>query len=444
MKFTDQMKTFGFHQAMKYLEKDPETNIPKLLDFTEHILPKNQFMSQRKAFHRLIDEKNNWYQLILKLYDLDPGVRTSFFRNFILNENVFGWSEQEKYRQNYQCNIPWAILLDPTSACNLHCTGCWSAEYGSKLNLSYETIDSIISQGKELGVYLYIYTGGEPLVRRNDILSLCEKHSDCTFLCFTNATLIDESFCQEMLRVKNFIPAVSVEGFEEATDARRGKGTYSKVVNAMWLMKERHLPFGISCCCTSANTETICSEAFFDQMVDWGALFCWFFTFMPVGTDTPTDLIPTAAQREHMYRFITSMRSEKPLFTMDFWGDSKYVGGCIAGGRRYLHINAAGDVEPCVFIHYSNANIHETTLLDALRSPIFMKYHENQPFNENLLRPCPVLDNPGKLAEMVAETEAKSTDLIHQEDACDLCAKCIPTAESWAPVAERLWEEFLS
>lgn len=107
-------------------------------------------------------------------------------------------------REKYRCNIPWAILLDPTSACNLHCTGCWAAEYGHKLNLSYDEIDSIIRQGKELGVHIYIYTGGEPLVRKHDLIKLCEAHPDCAFLCFTNATLIDEEFCQEMIRVKNF------------------------------------------------------------------------------------------------------------------------------------------------------------------------------------------------------------------------------------------------
>ena len=441
MKFTDQMKVFGFNQAMKYLEKDPEVNIPKLMDLADRFMPKDLFPAQRKAFHNAITEKNCWYDLIMKVYDLDHGARAAFFQNFILNSAVFSWPEQEKNREKYGCNIPWAILLDPTSACNLHCTGCWAAEYGNTLNLSFETIDSIIAQGKELGVFMYIYTGGEPLVRKKDVIRLCEKHSDCLFLSFTNATLIDEDFCKEMLRVKNFIPAISVEGFEEATDARRGKGTYASVVKAMELLKAHKLPFGISCCCTSENMESICSEAFIDQMVNWGALFCWFFTFMPVGVDAPVELIPSAAQREHLYRFVRDMRSEKPIFTMDFWGDSEYVGGCIAGGRRYLHINAAGDVEPCVFIHYSNVNIHDTSLLDALRSPIFMEYHNNQPFNGNLLRPCPVLDNPGRLAEMVDRAGAKSTDLQHKEDAGDLCDKCVPTAEAWAPVADRLWGE---
>ncbi|MDO4689662.1 MAG: radical SAM protein, partial [Plesiomonas sp.] len=154
------------------------------------------------------------------LKQTDPEVLKATFENFFVNANIIGWPVQEQYRQKYGCNIPWAILLDPTSACNLHCTGCWAAEYGNRLNLTVEEIDSIITQGKQLGVYMYIYTGGEPLVRKRDLMALCRKHSDCQFLSFTNATLIDEAFAKEMLEVKNFIPAISVEGFEEATDGR--------------------------------------------------------------------------------------------------------------------------------------------------------------------------------------------------------------------------------
>lgn len=155
---------------------------------------------------------------------------------------------RKKNREKYQCNIPWAILLDPTSACNLHCTGCWAAEYGYKQNLSFEDIDSIVTQGKALGTHIYIYTGGEPLVRKRDLIRICEKHQDCAFLCFTNSTLIDEAFCDDMIRVGNFVPAISAEGNEHTTDARRGEGTYAKIEHAMKLLRERDLPFGISTC----------------------------------------------------------------------------------------------------------------------------------------------------------------------------------------------------
>ena len=137
---------------------------------------------------------------------------------------------------------------------------------------------------------------------------------------------------------------------------------------------------------------------------------------MPVGQGAVPALLPTPQQRTEMYQRIRAFRSSKPIFSMEFQNDAEYVGGCIAGGRRYMHINARGDVEPCVFIHYSNVNIRTCSLLDALKSPIFLAYHDNQPFNENMLRPCPMLENPERLRAMVKETGAKSTDYEAPED----------------------------
>ena len=445
MNITDKTKNAAlglvFSQAMDYLEKDPETNIPKLMDMVDKLMPAGWYASQRTAIHRAIEEKGNWYQLILKLYELDAGVRKTFFQNFILNASLFGSATQDETAAREGCNVPWAILLDPTSACNMHCTGCWAAEYGNRLNLTLEELDSIVTQGKRLGTYMYIFTGGEPLVRKKDVIALCEKHADCEFLSFTNGTLIDEAFCQEMLRVKNFVPAISLEGFEQANDGRRGAGVYRKVQNAMALLKRHGLPFGLSTCYTSANWQDVSSEAYFDQIIDAGALFIWFFHYMPVGNGAVSALLPSPAQRAEMYRRIRAFRQTKPIFSMDFQNDAEYVGGCIAGGRRYLHINARGDVEPCVFIHYSNANIRDCSLLDALKSPLFMAYHDGQPFNENMLRPCPMLENPEKLREMVARTGARSTDPESPESAEHLCAKCDPYAANWTPAADRLWEE---
>ena len=441
MKATDHVKRTAYNKAVDYLLEDPVSHVRKIMDLLDKAAPDDLFPSQRKAFRTAIDSQNNWYQLIMKVLDLNPAVRDALLRTFIVDANLMAWPEQEKNRVKHGCNIPWAVLMDPTSACNLHCTGCWAAEYGHNLNLSYDELDAIIRQGKELGTHVYIYTGGEPLVRKRDLIRLCEAHPDCAFLSFTNGTLIDEEFCQEMIRVKNFVPAISVEGFEAATDGRRGEGTFGKVTHAFELLREHGLPFGVSCCYTSANAGSIASEEFFDWMIDQGVLFAWIFTYFPVGVDAPTDLMVTPGQREHLYRFVRKMRQEKPLFTLDFQNDGEFVGGCIAGGRRYLHINAAGDVEPCVFAHYANANIRESSLLDALKSPLFMTYHDGQPFNDNLLRPCPILENQNMLAEMVERTGAHSTDLQAKESARDLCAKCSRSIEEWAPVAERLWSD---
>ena len=233
-----------------------------------------------KSFQTLHMLANNpdgkWARYVQRLIrDNDPYILKTFLTNAVYEGGIRGYHVAQETAKKYDINVPWLILMDPTSACNMHCTGCWAAEYGNKLNLTFDEIDSIITQGKELGVYMYIYTGGEPLVRKNDLIALCNKHNDCQFLSFTNGTLIDEEFANEMLRVKNFIPAISLEGFEEATDGRRGNGVYQKATRAMKILHDKHLPFGISACYTSANIDSIASDEYIDFICKLGARFIW-------------------------------------------------------------------------------------------------------------------------------------------------------------------------
>ena len=170
----EKMQNFAIQQALQYIEGNPEENIPKLMALVDRFSPEGWYQGQRSAVREAIRRKDNWYQLILRVYELDPGVRKAFFQNFLMNSSLKGSAVQNEVKEREGCNVPWAILLDPTSACNMHCTGCWAAEYGNQLNLSLETIDSVIRQGKALGTYMYIYTGGEPLVRRDDLIRICE------------------------------------------------------------------------------------------------------------------------------------------------------------------------------------------------------------------------------------------------------------------------------
>ena len=442
MNVSSTIARFGLTKAFDHLYKDPENNLPQLMDWADKFA-KGRFPGQRAAIRAAIEDPDNAYYPYVRhiIRDVDPEVVKTFAVNFFINANLISGPIQDEMRAKYNCNIPWAILLDPTSACNLHCIGCWAAEYGNKLNLSFDEIDDIIRQGKEMGVYMYIYTGGEPLVRKKDLIRICEKHDDCIILTFTNGTLIDEEFADEMLRVKNFVPAISLEGFGEATDSRRGQGVYEKVLRAMKILHERKLVYGISCCYTSMNYESITSEEYWDMMIENGAYFVWYFHYMPVGNDASPELLPSPEQRETVYRRIRDYRSRKPLFAMDFQNDAEFVGGCIAGGRSYLHINANGDADPCVFIHYSDSNIREKSLLDVMRSPLFMAYHEGQPFNDNMLQPCPMLENPTKLRAIIEKTGAKSTDMQSPETAEHLCSKCDAYAACWKPKAEELWDE---
>ena len=432
--------------ALKSLNKDREKGLLQIVDLTEKFMGDNFRKEAYDGVRKMIQNPDHkWMRYVNRLLDeTDPHVAKMTALNLGFQAAFYGTKTIRKMREVHGCNIPWLILMDPTSACNLHCTGCWAAEYGNKLNLSFDELDSIVTQGKELGIYFYMMTGGEPLVRKADIIKLCEKHNDCAFHCYTNGTLVDQKLCDDMKRVGNLSLSISLEGFEDANDFRRGSGVYGKVIRAMDLLHENGLIFGNSVCYTSKNMDAVTSDEFFDLLIEHGSRFAWYFHLMPVGMKAAPDLMPTKEQREYIYhriREVRAMEGGKEIFVMDFQNDGEFVGGCIAGGKNYLHINPNGDVEPCVFIHYSNINIKEHSLLECLQQPLFMQYHDNMPFNDNQLRPCPMLENPEMIKKMVEASGAHSTDMQAEEPVDSLIAKTIPYAENWKPVADRLWKE---
>jgi len=430
--------------ALHYMENNPEENVPKVVDALLVFIRDKGSRSKLLAAKEVMNDKNNPYRnLIIRGFEeLHPKVRKQFVSNFVVNASMVGPERTEALRKQYDCNIPWAILMDPTSACNLKCTGCWAGEYEKTDSLEYEVMDRVIREGKEMGIYFYLYSGGEPTIRKADLLKLAEVHNDCMFLAFTNGTLVDEEFSQALADLGNFVLAFSIEGFEEQTDFRRGSGTYVKVLEGMRHMREAKAPFGFSSCYHSKNVDNIGSEEFLDFLVEQGCMFGWYFTYMPLGKNADTSLMTNADQREFMAHWVREMRTKKPVFLMDFWNDAPYVDGCIAGGRRYLHINATGDVEPCAFIHYANANIKDGTLMEALQSPLFKEYKKRQPFNKNMFQPCPLLDNPEALAQMVKDSGASSTQPLDHEDVDELCAKCTGPAKEWEAHVNLLREQY--
>ena len=432
--------------TLKSLNKDREKGLLNIVNLAQKFMGSNFRSEAYEGAKKMIQNPDSkWMRYVNRLLDeTDPHVAKMTALNLGYQAAFAGTKKIRKMREIENCNIPWLILMDPTSACNLHCTGCWAAEYGHKLNLTFDELDNIVTQGKELGVYFYMMTGGEPLVRKADIIRLCEKHNDCAFHCYTNGTLVDEKLCEDMKRVGNLSLSISLEGFEDANDFRRGEGVYNKVLHAMDLLHENGLIFGNSVCYTSKNMDAVTSDEFFDLLIEHGSRFAWYFHLMPVGMKASPELMPTKEQREYIYHRLREVRGfegGKEIFVMDFQNDGEYVGGCIAGGRNYCHINPKGDVEPCVFIHYSTANIHDMSLLDCLKQPLFKTYQANQPFNSNHLKPCPMLENPEKLVQMVHETGAKSTDLQSPEPVEHLCGKCENYAAEWDATADKLWEE---
>ena len=433
-------------QFLKHREtaEDRDKFYLQILDFAQTFYGKAAKKETLDAIRAAITNPDNrWFKFINKVIDeADPHYAKVTLMNLGYEAFFRGTKQIRANREKYHCNIPWLILFDPTTACNMHCVGCWSGTYGPKHNLSYEDMDKIVTQGKELGTYLYMMTGGEPTVRMNDILKLAEKHNECEFALFSNSTLIDEELCKKLVELGNITFLLSIEGTPDTNDARRGIGHYDAVMNAMDLFKKYGIIFGTSICYTRANVEAVTDEKFLRFIASKGARYGFYFHFMPVGNNAVPELMPTPEQRKLIIdriRYYRSKDCDLEFYPMDFQNDGEYVGGCIAGGRNYFHINSNGDAEPCVFIHFSNANIHTSSILEMLQSPLFMAYHEGQPFNRNHLRPCPMLENPDLLREMIDKTGAHGTNLESEETVEHLCEKCDEYSKVWAPVADEIW-----
>ena len=429
--------------VIKHSNSDRTKAIKQLVDLVKKTMYDIWGSATYEMFGFSSKPDSKWMKYIDNLLnDVHPNIIKAKALNTAYEAGYRGFRIAQDMKKKHDINIPWIILVDPTSACNLKCTGCWSAEYGHLIQLSYEELDRIITEGEELGIYAWLMTGGEPLIRKADILKLAEAHPYSSFHIFTNGTLIDDAFCEEVVRLGNIAPSISLEGFEEVNDLRRGKGVFQKVMHAMDTMKKHKLLFGTSICYTSSNYKTVTSDEFLDMIISKGVKYTWYFHYMPVGNDASTDLLLTPEQREYMYHRVREIRAGeggKPIIAVDFQNDGEYVSGCVAGGKYYCHINPNGDVEPCVFIHYSSANIHDMSLLDCLKQPLFKAYKANQPFNANHLKPCPMLENPEKLIQMVHETGAKSTDLQSPETVENLCGKCEYYAADWNDTADKLW-----
>ncbi|HJO94397.1 MAG TPA: radical SAM protein [Victivallales bacterium] len=297
----------------------------------------------------------------------------------------------EKYKKEMGEYPPGFLTIGIGKFCNLNCTGCYAnSDDASSEKLSWDMMDKIISEKKELwGSYFTVITGGEPLVWRSqgkNLFDLAEKHSDQFFMFYTNGTLIDEKAVKRMNELGNITPAISIEGYKDETDERRGKGVYAKIENAMKLLKKYHVGFGISVTATRNNAEMLSKPDIYDYYFEkMGATYGWLFQYMPIGRSHTLEMLVTPEQRIHLLRNIQSLIRNKKYFMVDFWNSGTCVEGCISAGSQggFLYIDWNGNITPCAFNPYSAVNIHDIynegkNLNDVLQAPYFKAIREWQ------------------------------------------------------------------
>lgn len=350
------------------------------------------------------------WKLLQELRRAWPRLHPEVRRRFVLNVlgNVFLFSEDKHARVTERLgDWPSIMVISPTMRCNLVCEGCYSAHYGRQDAITPEVFHRLLGECEELGIYFVVVSGGEPFIR-HDLLDQFAAHPDIQFLVYTNGTLIaQQDLAPRLARLGNVIPCISVEGFEQETDRRRGTGVHEKVMQAMRRLCDEGCIFGFSATPMRHNNDLLASDELVDHYVEKGCFIGFYFSYMPVGRAPDLSLMPTPAQRLHRLQRIRQMRDTKHIVAADFWCDGELTGGCLSGGRVYFHVNAAGGVEPCVFNQFSVDSILDKRLIDVLDSPYFRHIRAELGRIDNPLRPCPIIDRPDVLRAAVTRFEAR-------------------------------------
>jgi MoaA/NifB/PqqE/SkfB family radical SAM enzyme len=368
------------------------------------------------------------------------------------------------FRARYGCDPPWVIAVSPGRACNIHCPGCYASSDGSSARLHWSVFDRVLTEAKELwGVKVVVITGGEPFAYRSDgveLLDVVQKHRDSLFVIFTNGTMIDDAVAERLGWMGNATVALSVEGMEESTDARRGPGMFDRVLESISHLRAHGAAFGISATVTRDNCLELMSDEFLDYFFfELDAFYGFLFQYMPVGGDYRVELMPTPAQRLEFWRRSWEVIEKKKVFLFDFWNHGTLVHGCVAAGRErgYLHVDWDGKVTPCVFAQYSTGNVHDVfsrggDLNDIWDSPFFRAVREWQrgygygpevPSREgNWLAPCPVRDHHGAfrglLDEHHPEPENEPASKALSDD--DYYEGLVSYGEELARLSRDVWE----
>lgn len=430
----------AFSTYWSRISRLPEQRIGLLFDLYRSITDQKVASGITGGVLKNFEENPNFLEWILRLVErLSDKALTKFFQNIIVNECIDGQRVRREFLAREGFEAPVTLVLNPTMACNLRCQGCYSYKMPRK-GMDYGLLKRVLTEAREMGTRFITISGGEPLIYKH-FFQMLEDFPDLQFMSYTNATLIDEEMADRIAAAGNLMPAISVEGMGAETDQRRGEGVHAKVLHAMRLLKERGVMFGFSATPTRQNSDIISSDEFLDYYSEQGILFGWMFQYLPVGKDPDISLMATPEQRNRLRIKTKEWQTTRPVFIGDFWNDGPCVGGCLSA-TRYCYITPEGKVQPCTFVHFYTHDLNECSLKDVFRSKFFRSIRARQPYNQNLLRPCKIIDNPEVLRAVVRECGAKPSypgaDAIIEDPA--VRAHLDQYAEEWGKIADAAWE----
>jgi MoaA/NifB/PqqE/SkfB family radical SAM enzyme len=446
MNFSEQVKDLTGQQVsrmiVELLRRVSDERLVQLTYLGEKLTSDYEILDAIKGVRNMLETPGHPAKKLFRgvLEYLPPRNRTSVFNTLFNNAWFMGNRKRDQFEKEHGFRPPFVMILSPTWQCNLKCSGCYTLGYQRHPGLSYDLVKRILRECMDIGLHFVTVLGGEPFMYPH-LFQMIEEHPNIFFQVYTNGTLMTKEKAEKIRDLGNAMVVVSCEGYEEETDKWRGQGVYKKIMEAMDHLREAHVLFGSSATVTKNNVGVVSSEEWVDHLLKKGIIAQMYFLYLPVNGQGDINLMVTPEQRNHLRKQVIKFRRTKPMFILDFWNDGPHVQGCIAGGRRYFHINANGDVEPCVYTHIAMNNIKEVSLAEALNSPLFRAIRKSQPHNENQLRPCMIIDNPHIYREIIEKTKPYFTHQGAEEVVTRMKGELDAYAARYGVFADRVWKE---
>ena len=341
---------------------------------------------------RKIAHKGRWKsatttEFVRKNFALDPRVSKRMVENLLVWRSFVGYFRRRKWTKKGYL-VPSNIYFSPTYRCNLKCRGCCAACQKHPEELSLDEIRKIIDEQEKLGIFHMVMLGGEPFIRE-DLWQIYAEHPTTIFEIFSNGTLLGEKEIERIAELGNIRLFVSLEGFRENTDRRRGRGVYDKVIQALKLCQQAKIYYCISVTVGKENFDEVTSDGFLDAMNELGIFAINFVPYMACGEDTEPFSELADSQVAELERLGERIQDRYPIFPIIGRNGSSFVTSCPAADGK-IHITAKGDVEPCVFCHFAADNIRGKSILDVMDSPFFRGIRLLNNAGTSRFNPCKV------------------------------------------------------
>ena len=308
--------------ALSFLSGSSKENLIRFTRLIEKIPQKDSYRKKIGAIRDLFEKDHPFLEIANRVLKETNSKQKETLIQFLFNQFLEGTNRRKEFAQQTGFYPPRAILISPTMRCNLNCYGCYAGDYSKEGELECKEIDRIIDEAEEMGIHLVVVLGGEPFLR-HDLFDICKRHPQTLFHVFTHGGFLNEATVEKIADLGNVAPAISLEGYEEETDHRRGKGHFQKVMKGMDLLKEAKVLFASSLTQTRENTDLLTSDEFIDFLIEKGAIFTWYFMCLPVGRNPDIRWIPTPQQRDQLRQTLIRFRATKPILFVDFWNDGR-------------------------------------------------------------------------------------------------------------------------